>query len=48
MDWTDFSSEETLGLKGLSHVGNYFAEMSHGSALKIRHPPSLQALEQGL
>lgn len=30
MDWMDFSTVETLGLRSLSHVGDYFAEMSHG------------------
>lgn len=33
MDWADFSTgatHETLGLKGLFHVGDYFVEMSHG------------------
>lgn len=51
MDWADFSTgatQETLGLKGLFHVGDYFAAMSHGWALQIRHPPSQQALEQRL
>lgn len=30
MDWMDLSTGEKLGLKGLSHVGDSFAETSNG------------------